>query len=784
MISRDEALEYHRRGRAGKLEITPSKPCLTQRDLALAYSPGVAEPCREIYQSPDDVYLYTGKGNLVAVVTNGSAVLGLGPLGPLASKPVMEGKGVLFKRFADIDVFDIELNASTAEEVIQACRLLEPTFGGINLEDIAAPDCFYIEEQLKETLAIPVFHDDQHGTAIISGAALLNACELVDKRLDEIKLVINGAGAAGIACAKFYLILGVSPENLLLCDSKGVLYEGRQDLVPDHPRYNSYKAQFIRPSQAHTLEEALRGADVFCGLSIANVVTPEMVRSMGDNPIIFAMANPDPEITYPDALAARPDVIMATGRSDYPNQVNNVLGFPFIFRGALDVRAHTINEAMKIAAAQALAALAKEGVPETVCRAYGMEKIEFGREYLIPKPFDPRVLLQVTIAVAKAAAESGAARAPIRDFETYREQLERRLGRSKEVMRQVINKAKRRSQMAVQSLEPEHPPTEKPAALAPIRIAFPEGDDERIIRAASRIVEEGIGEPVLFGNSREIQAKAKQLGVNLQPMELLDPETHPLREDLAQRFFTMRARKGVTLAEARRHMLRRHYYAPMLLLQGEMDAVVCGETYHYPDSIRPALQILPLDKGIRHASGLYMLLFKNQLIFCADTTVNITPDAETLAEIALSAADTARRFDIEPRIALLSFSNFGSVKHALVDLVQEAVEMVHRRRPDLVIDGEMQADTATNEAILHSTYPFSRLKEGANVLIFPDLTSGNIAYKLLVELGGAEAIGPILMGLSKPYHVLQRDASVDAIVNIAAIAAVQAQEMELQTRSA
>lgn len=779
MISRDEALEYHRRGRPGKLEVTPSKPCLTQRDLALAYSPGVAEPCREIYQTPDDVYLYTGKSNLVAVVTNGSAVLGLGPLGPLASKPVMEGKGVLFKRFADIDVFDLELNAPTADEVIQACRLLEPTFGGINLEDIAAPDCFYIEEQLKETLAIPVFHDDQHGTAIISGAALLNACELVGKELDEIKLVINGAGAAGIACAKFYLTLGVNPKNLLLCDSKGVLYEGRQDLAPDHPRYNPYKAQFIQPSQAHTLEEALVGADVFCGLSIPNVVTPEMVRSMGNNPIIFAMANPDPEITYPDALAARPDVIMATGRSDYPNQVNNVLGFPFIFRGALDVRAHTINEAMKIAAAQALAALAKEGVPETVCRAYGMEKIEFGREYLIPKPFDPRVLLQVTIAVAKAAAESGAARAPIQDFEVYREQLERRLGRSKEVMRQVINKAKRRSQLAIQSLE-----TEKPASLGPIRIAFPEGDDERIIRAASRIVEEGIGEPVLFGNFHEIQAKAKQLRVNLQQIELLDPQTHPLREDLARQFFAMRARRGVTLAEARRHMLRRHYYAPMLLLRGEMDAVVCGETYHYPDSIRPALQILPLDKGIRHASGLYMLLFKNQIIFCADTTVNITPDAETLAEIALSAADTARRFDIEPRIALLSFSNFGSVKHALVDLVQEAVEMVHRRRPDLVIDGEMQADTATNEAILHSTYPFSRLKEGANVLIFPDLTSGNIAYKLLVELGGAEAIGPILMGLSKPYHVLQRDASVDAIVNIAAIAAVQAQEIELQARSA
>lgn len=780
MAFREEALEYHRRARAGKLEVIPSKPCLTQRDLALAYSPGVAEPCREIYQRPDDAYLYTGKGNLVAVITNGTAVLGLGPLGPLASKPVMEGKGVLFKRFADIDVFDIELNARTADEVIQACQLLEPTFGGINLEDIAAPDCFYIEEKLRETLAIPVFHDDQHGTAIISGAALLNACECVGKRLDEIKLVVNGAGAAGIACARFYLTLGVNPENLLLCDSKGVLYEGRQDLAPDHPRYNKYKGQFIRSSQAHTLQEALVGADAFCGLSIANVVTPEMICSMANNPIIFAMANPDPEITYPDALAARPDVIMATGRSDYPNQVNNVLGFPFIFRGALDVRAHTINEMMKNAAAHALASLAKEGVPEAVCHAYGIEKIEFGREYLIPKPFDPRVLLRVTTAVAKAACESGVARAPIRDFETYQEQLERRLGRSKEVMRQVINKAKRRSRrIPPTQAETNLPAAEQPASLHPIRIAFPEGDDERIIRAAARIVEEGIGKPLLLGKLDEIQTIARRLSASLQEIELLDPQTHSLREDLAQQFFAMRARKGVTLAEAHRHILRRHYYAPMLLLRGEVEAVVCGETYHYPDSIRPALQILPLAKGIRHVSGLYMLLFKNRLIFCADTTVNITPDAETLAEIALSAADTARRFDIEPKVALLSFSNFGSVKHPLASLVQEAAKIIRNRCPDLVIDGEMQADTAANERILRSTYPFSQLKEAANVLIFPDLTSGNVAYKLLVELGGAEAIGPILMGLSKPYHVLQRDASVDAIVNIAAIAAVQAQEREV-----
>ena len=667
----------------------------------------------------------------------------------------MEGKGVLFKRFADVDVFDIEINASKAEDVIQACRYLEPTFGGINLEDISAPDCFLIEETLKKELNIPVFHDDQHGTAIISGAALLNACEIVGKKLSEVKVVYNGAGAAGIACAEFYITLGVRRENMIMCDTKGAIYEGREDMDPKHPKYNKYKAAFALKTKCRTLEEAMVGADVFCGVSVANCVTQDMVRSMAANPIIFAMANPDPEITYPQAIAARGDVIMATGRSDYPNQVNNVLGFPFIFRGALDVRASAINEEMKAAAAHALANLAKQDVPESVCHAYGVDKIEFGREYLIPKPFDPRVLLWEAVAVAKAACDTGVAKLPITDFDAYREQLEKRLGRSKEIMRQVINKAKRH----------------------PVRIAFPEGDEERILRAAVRIVNEQIGTPVLLGREKFVRATAETLGVNLTGMEIIDPETHSMFDTMVNRYHQLRQRKGITEADAKRYVSRRHYYGPLLMMEGVVDAVVCGQTRHYPEAIRPALRIIPLAEGFHTCSGLYMLMFKNKVIFCADTTVNITPDADMLSEIAICAADTAARFDIEPRIAMLSYSNFGSVKHPSVSIVQEAVKLVHKRRPDLIVDGEMQANTAVNEDILKKVYPFCNLKEAANVLIFPDVTSGNIAYKLLIELGGAEAIGPILMGLSKPYHVLQHGASVDDIVNVAAIAAVQVQDM-------
>jgi len=760
MITREDALFYHSRGRAGKIEVVPTKPCMTQRDLSMAYTPGVAQPCLDIHQNPEDVYKYTSKGNLVAVVSNGTAVLGLGNIGPAAGKPVMEGKGVLFKRFADIDVFDIEINAKTAKEVIECCRMLEPTFGGINLEDISAPACFEIEETLIEMLDIPVFHDDQHGTAIISGAAMLNAVEFVGKDLKKLRVVFNGAGASGIACATLYTVLGVDPANITLCDTQGVVYKGREDLDPQHPKYNKYKARFAADTSARTLAEAMKGADLFCGLSVANCVTQEMVRGMNSNPIVFAMANPDPEITYPDAVAARTDIIMATGRSDYPNQVNNVLGFPFIFRGALDVRARAINMEMKVAASHALANLAKEPVPEAVCHAYGVDKIEFGREYLIPKPFDPRVLLWEAVAVAKAACETGVARLPISDFDAYREQLERRLGRSKEMMRQVINKAKR-GDSKKQSL----------------KIAFPEGDEEKIIRAAVRVVEEKIATPVLLGSELEIRAIVGRLGINLDGIEILDPKAHHLRSELAEKYFKLRARKGITAVEAVRALEQPDNYGPMLLMAGEVDAVVCGQTRHYPDAIRPALQTIPLQEGFRTASGLYMMLFKNQVIFFADTTVNIDPDAEALAEIAISAADTAKRFDIEPRIAMLSFSNFGSVRHPQVNMIQKALAIVHERRPDLVIDGEMQANTAVDEEILRTTYPFSNLKQPANVLIFPDVTSGNIAYKLLMELGGAEAIGPILMGLSKSYHVLQRGASVDDIVHIAAIAAVQAREI-------
>jgi len=760
MITREDALLYHSRARTGKIEVVPTKPCLTQRDLAMAYTPGVAVPCLEIHKNPEDVYKYTAKGNLVAVVSNGTAVLGLGNIGAAAGKPVMEGKGVLFKRFADVDVFDIEINAKTPKEMIECCRMLEPTFGGINLEDISAPDCFEVEETLIEMLDIPVFHDDQHGTAIISGAAMLNAVELVGKDMSKIRVVFNGAGASGIACATLYTVLGVKLENIILCDTKGVVYHGREDLDPSHPKYNKYKARFASDTSARTLEEAMKGADLFCGLSVANCVTQDMIRSMQKDPIVFAMANPDPEITYPDAIAARKDLIMGSGRSDYPNQVNNVLGFPFIFRGALDVRAKRINMEMKVAASHALAELAKQNVPEAVCHAYGVDKLEYGREYLIPKPFDPRVLLWEAVAVAKTACETGVARLPITDFDEYREQLERRLGRSKEMMRQVINKAKRTS-----------------TAKKPLKIAFPEGDVEKIIRAAVRIVEEKIATPVLMGSDLEIRALAARLAINMDGIEVIDPLKHHLRTDLTRKFFELRARKGITAIEAERYMEHTDYFGPMLLMAGEVDAVVCGQTRHYPDAIRPALRTIPLADGIRHASGLYMLIFKNQVIFFADTTVNINPDAETLAEIAISAADTAKRFDVEPKIAMLSFSNFGSVDHPQVRTIQKAVEIVHARRPDLMIDGEMQANTAVDEDILLSTYPFSTLTEKANVLIFPDVTSGNIAYKLLMELGGAEAIGPVLMGLSKSYHVLQRGASVDDIVHIAAIAAVQAREI-------
>ncbi len=749
MIRREEALEYHSRGRKGKIEVVATKPCITQRDLSLAYTPGVAEPCREIERDPDLVYEYTAKGNLVAVVSNGTAVLGLGNIGPLAGKPVMEGKGVLFKRFADIDVFDLEVNSKDPDDVIRVCELLEPTFGGINLEDIKAPECFYIEETLKKRLSIPVFHDDQHGTAIISGAALLNALELQGKKIEDVKIVVNGAGAAGIACAEFYILLGARRENIIMCDSKGVIYKGRKEGM------NPYKERFAQETELRTLEEALVGADVFVGLSIANCVTKDMVRSMADKPIIFAMANPDPEITYEDAKAARPDVIMATGRSDYPNQVNNVLGFPFIFRGALDVRAMAINDEMKVAAAKALAGLAKEDVPDSVCRAYDVEHLEFGPEYIIPKPFDPRVLLWEAPAVAKAAMDSGVARLKI-DIEKYKEQLEARLGRLREVTRFMINKAKR----------------------SPKRVVFPEGEHDRILRASQILEDEGIAQPILLGDRKHIEDRINALNLDLKTARLVDPEKHPRFEEYASELFRLRQRKGMTMSEARELLTLPRYFAPMMLHMGDADAVVAGLTMHYPDTIRPALQIIRMREGVHRVAGLYVLLWKDRIMFLADTTVNIEPTAEELAEIALLSASTARRFDVEPKVAMLSFSNFGSTRHALSEKVAQAVEIARKKEPTLVIDGEMQADTAVVPEIVDETYPFCRVKGGANVLIFPDLQSGNISYKLLMRLGGAEAIGPILMGMRKSVHVLQRGADVNEIVNMAAIAVVDAQDLE------
>ncbi len=747
-IRKQDVLDYHAGARPGKIEGSPTKPCRTQRDLSLAYTPGVAEPCLEIQKNPHDAFKYTARGNLVAVVSNGTAVLGLGHIGALAGKPVMEGKAVLFKRFADIDVFDLEVDSTDPEEVILVCRLLEPTFGGINLEDIRAPECFLIEETLRKTMKIPVFHDDQHGTAIISGAALINALVVAGKEVGAVRVVFNGAGAAGIACAEHYVRLGVKRENIVLCDTKGVIFKGREEGM------NPYKARFAQDTSARTLADALRGADVFVGLSTAGVVTRDMLGAMAARPIVFAMANPDPEISYDEARDARNDVIMATGRSDYPNQVNNVLGFPFIFRGALDVRATAINEEMKLAATRALAALAREDVPDAVCRAYGVERLQFGRDYIIPKPFDRRVLVWEAAAVARAAMETGVAQEPV-DLEEYREQLERRLGRAHEVMRMMIHKARAK----------------------PKRVVFPEGEHEKILRACHILVEEKIARPVLLGDAYAIHTKASHLGVPLSGMEIVDPAEWPHREAYIEELYRMRQRRGMTASEAREVIASRNVFGSMMVHMGHADALVSGVTQHYPDTIRPALQVIKVREDVHKVSGLFMLVTqRGDIYFLADTTVNVDPTAEDLAEIALCAARAARRFDVTPRVALLSFSNFGSAKHPLTAKVRRAVALVRKADPDLMVDGEMQADTAVVPEIVETTYPFSALRGGANVLIFPDLHSGNIAYKLLMRLGGAEAIGPILMGLSKPVHVLQLGAEVEDIVNVAAIAVVDAQE--------
>jgi malate dehydrogenase (oxaloacetate-decarboxylating)(NADP+) len=751
MIRKQDALDYHEQGRKGKIEVSVTKPCATQRDLSLAYTPGVAEPCREIHRNPDDVYRYTAKGNLVAVVSNGTAVLGLGDIGPLAGKPVMEGKGVLFKRFADIDVFDIELDTHDPAEVIRIVKALEPTFGGINLEDIKAPECFMIEEELRRTMSIPVFHDDQHGTAIISGAALLNALELVHKPIGDVRVVFCGAGAAGIACANLYVSLGVRLENVLLVDTKGVVYAGRKEGM------NPYKERYARDTNLRTLADAMRGADVFVGVSQAGLVSKDMVRSMADHPIVFAMANPDPEITYDDARSVRDDVIMATGRSDFPNQVNNVLGFPFIFRGALDVRASCINEDMKIAAVHALSSLAKEDVPDSVLSAYGDQHIRFGPEYIIPKPFDPRVLLWEAPAVARAAMQSGVAKLPIRDFEEYVDSLEARLGRSRQVMRVFIHKAQR----------------------APKRIVFPEGEQESILRAAQIILDEKIAQPILLGSRSTMRAKIEELHLELQSVDLVNPSRSEVLERYTADLYQLRKRKGMTRADAVPMMKVNNVFASMMVRTGDADGLVSGVTQHFPDTIRPALQIIGPRPGARTIAGVFMMIFKNQTFFIADPVINIEPGPEQLADIAILAAETARSYDFEPRVAMLSFSNFGSTRHPLTDKVRTAADLVRKRAPWLPVDGEMQADIAVVPDLLNELYPFNELKAAANVLVFPDLTSANVAYKLLSRLGGAVAVGPLLKGMNKPVYLLQMSSDVNDIVNMTAMAVTEAQGAEV-----
>ncbi len=746
-ITPEEALEYHARGRKGKIEVVATKPCRTQEDLSLAYSPGVAEPCLAIAKSPDKVYEYTAKGNLVAVISNGTAVLGLGNIGPLAAKPVMEGKGVLFKRFADIDVFDIEVDAQDPKAFIDTVARIAPTFGGINLEDIKSPECFEIEEELKKLLTIPVFHDDQHGTAIISAAALLNALEIVGKKIDQAKVVFVGAGASAIACAKLYLSYGVRKENLRLVDKAGVIYEGRKEDL------NPYKAQFAVKTSERTLADALAGADVFVGLSTKGIVTGEMLKKMARDPIVFALANPEPEITPEEARAARPDVIMATGRSDYPNQVNNVLGFPFIFRGALDVAATEINEPMKRAASQALAALAKMDVPDSVSKAYGGLNFRFGREYLIPKPFDYRVLLWVAPAVAEAAMLSGVARKPITDMGAYLRRLEALLSRSREVMSVIIEKARR----------------------DPKRIVFPEGEHPKILRAAKILAEEGICRPILLAREKEVEQLAKDLQLPMDRIDLVHTESSPKLPEYAKRLVDLRRRSGVTAETAARLARVRNYYGPLMLDAGDADGVISGLTQSYPDTIRPALQIVGTAPGVRRVSGLYILILKERTFFFADTTVNIDPTAEDLAEIALLTAGAVQRFDMEPSLAMISFSNFGSNSHEKALKVKRAVEILKAARPQLPVDGEMMADLAVVPEMLASDYPWAAVHR-PNVLIFPDLQSANAAYKLVWRLAGAEAIGPILLGMKSPVHVLQRGEDVADIVNMAAIAVVDAQE--------
>ncbi len=741
-----EALDYHARDRPGKIEIRPTKPTATQQDLSLAYTPGVAEPSLAIHANPEAVFEYTNRGNLVAVVSNGTAVLGLGDIGPLGAKPVMEGKAVLFKRFADIDAFDLEIDTRDPEDVIRFCELLAPTVGGINLEDIKAPECFQIESELRKRLDIPVFHDDQHGTAIIAGAALLNAMEATGRDPSGVRVVVNGAGAAGTACARFLVDLGVPRDQVVLCDSRGVVHAGRPDL--------GYKAEFARDTDLRTLAEALEGADVLVGVSVAGTVSPEMIAPMAPSPIIFALANPDPEIGYDAARAARPDAIVATGRSDFPNQVNNVLGFPFIFRGALDVRATHVTDGMKVAAARALAALAREPVPESVLKAYRLDRLSFGADYLIPKPFDPRVLWWVAPAVAEAADAEGVARRPLEDVDAYRESLRRRFQPTYGLVHGVHAQAR----------------------AAPMTVVYPHGADIRIVRAARRVVDEEIARPVILGRVERVKALAAEREIPLAGVAVLDPgEQHELRARYVPALVALRSRKGITAEDAARALLDPNRFAAMMVQQGDADAVLGGLTTYYPETLRPALQVMPLEPGRTIVSAVYILAVHGRSYFLSDCAVNISPTPAQLAEIAVAAAEVAEQFDASPRVAFISYSNFGSAGGEEPVRVREAARLVAERHPDLPVDGEMHADTAVVGDLLQRRHPFNRLGLPANVLVFPNLTAANASYKLLHRLGGAEVIGPILTGLSRSVHVLQRDAEVGDIVNLTAIAVRDAQ---------
>ena len=749
MSERDDALEYHSQFPPGKLQVVTTKPFITQRDLSLAYSPGVAIPCLEIQKNPDTARQYTVRGNLVGVVTNGTAVLGLGNIGALAGKPVMEGKAILFNRFADVDAFDIELDTVDAEEFVRAVQLMEPTFGAINLEDIGAPACFHIEEKLCDTLSIPVFHDDQHGTAIVSGAGLLNAVELAGKSLDQVRIVYAGAGAAGLACAAFHESLGVKAENRIVCDSVGVIYRGRTE------RMNEYKERFVADTDKRTIEEALQGADVFMGLSGPGTVTADVLKEMAPQPIVFAMANPDPEIAYDEARAVRPDAIVATGRSDYPNQVNNVLAFPSIFRGALDAHATKITEEMKVAAARAIAAIVREETPDEVLRAYRIERLQFGKEYILPKPFDMRVVLAAAPAVAQAAIDSGVAQREL-DMKTYREELERRLDSSREVVRLVMAKA----------------------AQSPKRIVFPDGDQARVLRACHMVAEEGIAQPIVIGDEAEIMAQLQELGYKSDFLHIVDPARFDRRDEYANELYRLRQRKGLTLPEARERLRHRRYFGPMMVHMGDADGLVGGLLHHFSETVRPALQIIGLEAGAKRVAGLYMMVMQSEVLFFADPVINIDPTAQEVAEIAMQTANMARAFDVEPRVAMLSFSTFGGSDNPQAVKMRHATELVRAADPDLVVEGEMQADLALQPETLSEAYPFAQLGGRANVLIFPDLGSANIAYRLVNALAGAEAVGPILMGLDKPVHLMPPNSTVEQIAQLAAIAVVDAQIRE------